>query len=124
MMYSLAVALGGAFGAVSRYWMVSVVSQFTGARVHWGTFAVNVIGSFMIGAMYVVISEKLLLSEQWRALLVVGYLGAFTTFSTFSLDTLLLIQEGMLAQALFYMAGSVAICLLAAWAGMSVLRII
>ena len=94
MIYSLTIALGGALGALSRYWMISVLG---GGRFPWGTFTVNVLGSCLIGVMYVLISEKAVLSDQWRSLLMVGYLGAFTTFSSFSLDALLLLQAAMLS---------------------------
>lgn len=119
MIYSLTIALGGALGALSRYWMISMLG---GSRFPWGTFTVNVLGSCLIGVMYVLISEKAVLSDQWRSLLIVGYLGAFTTFSSFSLDALLLLQEGRLLQAALYVAGSVALCLAGAWLGMVLMR--
>lgn len=119
MIYTLAVAAGGALGAVSRYWLISAMS---GSRFPWGTFTVNVAGSVVIGVLYVLITEKAALTEQWRAILVVGYLGAFTTFSTFSLDALLLLQGGRLLQAALYVLGSVVICLLGAWLGIVMMR--
>jgi len=122
MEYSLAVAAGGAIGALSRYWLMAWVATQGAARFPWGTLLVNVLGSCVIGVCYVLISEKLVLTEQWRALLVVGYLGAFTTFSTFSLDALLLIQDGRLLSALNYVGASVVLCLAGAWLGMSVMR--
>jgi hypothetical protein len=76
MVYSLAVAAGGALGAVSRYWLMLWVSAQGGMRFPWGTLLVNVLGSCAIGVLYVLISERIVLTEQWRALLVVGYLGA------------------------------------------------
>lgn len=122
MIYSLAVALGGAFGAVSRYWLISAISAYNNQRFPWGTLVVNIVGSLLIGMLYVLITERMALSEQWRAILVVGYLGAFTTFSTFSLDALLLAQEGLLLQALAYVVSSVLICLLCAWLGIVLMR--
>jgi CrcB protein len=124
MMYSLAVALGGALGAVSRYWLIAAVSNASNHRFPWGTLVVNVLGSLVIGVMYVLISERMVLSEQWRAVLIVGYLGAFTTFSTFSLDALLLLQEGFVLQALTYIVSSVVICLLCAWLGIVLMRVL
>lgn len=121
MIYTLAVAAGGALGAVSRYWLVTAMS---GSRFPWGTFTVNVAGSLVIGVLYVLISEKAVLAEQWRAILMVGYLGAFTTFSTFSLDALLLLQDGRPLQAALYVLGSVVTCLLGAWLGMTLMRAI
>jgi CrcB protein len=122
MVYSLAAAVGGALGAVSRYWLMLWIGSLAGTRFPWGTAVVNVLGSVVIGVLYVLISERMLLSEQWRGLLVVGYLGAFTTFSTFSLDTLLLLQDGRWLPALVYVAGSVLLCLAGAWLGMLLMR--
>jgi CrcB protein len=122
MVYSLAVAAGGALGAVSRYWLMLWVSDQGGMRFPWGTLLVNVLGSCAIGVLYVLISERMMLTEQWRALLVVGYLGAFTTFSTFSLDALLLLQEGRVLPALAYVGTSVLLCLAGAWLGMMLMR--
>lgn len=122
MVYSLAVAAGGALGAVSRYWLMLWVTALGATRFPWGTLLVNVLGSCAIGVLYVLISERVVLTEQWRALLVVGYLGAFTTFSTFSLDALLLLQEGRLVPALAYVASSVLLCVAGAWLGMLLMR--
>ena len=122
MVYSLAVAVGGALGAVCRYWLMLWIGGLAGTRFPWGTALVNLLGSLVIGVLYVLISERLLLSEQWRGLLVVGYLGAFTTFSTFSLDTLLLLQDGRWLPALAYVTGSVLLCLAGAWLGMLLVR--
>jgi CrcB protein len=102
--------------------MVTVIGSAVGGRFPWGTFAVNVTGSCLIGALYVLISERALLSEHWRVLLVVGYLGGFTTFSAFSLDALLLMQAGQLLEALLYVLGSVMLCLLGVWLGMLLMR--
>lgn len=122
MVYSLAVAAGGAIGAVSRYWLMAWVAGQGASRFPWGTLLVNILGSCAIGVIYVLISERMVLTEQWRALLVVGYLGAFTTFSTFSLDALLLLQQGRWVPAVAYVGTSVLLCLAGAWLGMSVMR--
>ncbi len=118
-MFSLAVGVGGALGAVSRYWVMSVLSAH---RFPWGTLLVNVLGSLLIGLFYVAITERLLLSDQWRAIIVVGFLGAFTTFSTYSLDALLLLQNGQWFKAATYLVSSVLLCLLSAWSGMLMMR--
>lgn len=124
MAYTLAIALGGALGAVSRYWAMHMIAQLWPARFPWGTFAVNALGSLLIGVCYVLVAEKIALSEQWRAIILVGYLGAFTTFSTFSLDALLLIQDGHIIQATLYIVASVVICILAAGIGLGLMRAI
>ncbi len=118
----IAIAFGGAFGAVSRFWLHSAVQRFNESNFPLGTFAANLLGSFLIGVFFVVLAEKADLSETWRPLIVVGFLGAMTTFSTFSLDALLLFEQGHYNTALFYIVSSVALCLFAAFAGMQMTR--
>ena len=127
--YYLAVAIGGAFGAVSRFWLISFVESFAAVepvefRFPWGTLLVNVLGSLLIGILFVLITEKALISAEWRAILVVGYIGAFTTFSTFSLDAIMLMQQGQLLQAAAYIVSSVVICILFAYLGIVGMRAI
>lgn len=112
------IACGGAIGAVSRYWISSSVERFNEGSFPLGTFAVNVLGSFLIGVAFILLVDKAGVSESWRPLIMVGFLGAMTTFSTFSLDALLLFQQGNYNTALVYIAGSVLMCLLAAFLGM------
>lgn len=121
MPFLLAVAAGGAFGALARYWLMSLVD--TGS-FPWGTLVVNISGSLVMGLLYVLIGEKMLLTQEMRALLAVGFTGAFTTFSTFALDALSLLQQGQLLPALAYVFSSVLLCILAAWLGMSAARMI
>lgn len=113
----IAVAVGGALGALSRYWMVGLVSRLLARDFPYGTLTVNVIGSFLIGIGYIVIVEKLHVASEWHAVLMVGFVGAFTTFSTFSLETVSLLQEGRFTAALIYIFSSVLVCLLATAAG-------
>lgn len=120
----LAIALGGALGAVSRYWLSTTMERFNGSQFPLGTFSVNLFGSFLIGVLFIIFAEKLHLSAQWRPLLVIGFLGAMTTFSTFSLDALLLFQQGHYNTALFYVLSSVVLCLFAAFAGMQLTRLL
>ncbi|MDX1489967.1 MAG: fluoride efflux transporter CrcB [Pseudohongiellaceae bacterium] len=122
MLYSLSIALGGALGALSRYWAMHYIALLLPTRLPWGTFAVNALGSLLIGIFYVLVAEKVSVPEQWRAIILVGYLGAFTTFSTFSLDALLLILDGHYIQAFGYVLASVVICILAAGMGISLMR--
>ena len=118
----LAVALGGAFGAVTRYWISTAMERSNDSGFPLGTFVVNVLGSFLIGVLFILFMEKINLAEQYRLLLIVGFLGAMTTFSTFSLDALLLFQQGHYNTALIYILSSVAVCLLAAYAGLLIGR--
>ncbi len=116
-----AVAIGGATGAVARYWMSSAVTRQFGAGFPYGTLSVNVLGSLLMGALFIVIVDRPM-PDAWRLALTVGLLGAFTTFSTFSLDTLILLEQGELLRALTNIVVSVALCLLAVFAGASIAR--
>ncbi|MCY4265763.1 MAG: fluoride efflux transporter CrcB, partial [Gammaproteobacteria bacterium] len=107
-----------------RHWLGSAVQGLTGSNFPLGTFMVNVLGSFLIGLLFIALSERILLAETLRPLIVIGFLGAMTTFSTFSLDALLLLQNGHYNSAFLYVLGSVAICLLAASAGLFLARAI
>lgn len=113
MPHLLAIALGGALGAMSRYGVNGLIFPLLGEKFPLGTLVVNVLGSLVMGICYVLIIEKALLPPEWRNILMVGFLGAFTTFSTFSLDALALWQNGQLLLALGYVIASVTLCLLA-----------
>ena len=114
----VAIAVGGALGAVSRYWMVALVSRLFERSFPYGTLAVNILGSFLIGIGYILIVDRLHIASEWHAVLMIGFIGAFTTFSTFSLETVSMLQEGRLTAALVYIFSSVLVCLLATAAGM------
>ena len=118
----LAVALGGAVGAVLRYKAVGWIAHLMGHGFPWGTLAVNVIGSFAMGALVELGALKLNLSGEMRAFLAVGLLGAFTTFSTFSLDVATLWERGAVMATGAYIAGSVALSILALFAGLALVR--
>lgn len=118
MNQTLMIAAGGAAGALLRYWMSGGIYALLGRGFPWGTLVVNVLGSLAAGFLYVWLFERSSLGPEWRALLLVGLLGAFTTFSTFSIETLNLIEQGELAKAMLNIAGSLVLCLVAAWAGM------
>ncbi len=124
MYYYLAIALGGAAGATARYWLSTTVERFNSSQFPLGTFMVNVIGSFLIGIVFIVLMEKVHLVATWRPLVMIGFLGAMTTFSTFSLEALLLFQQGHYNTALFYVISSVVLCLAAAFAGMQLTRVL
>lgn len=107
----LAIALGGAVGAILRH-LITVWSYpvFNG-RFPLGTLIVNVVGSCLIGIAYVLIAQRAMLGEEWRLMLMTGLCGALTTFSTFSLDTLILWHNGQPLTALAYVALSLVLCL-------------
>lgn len=115
----LAVALGGALGSLLRFAAVGYLTPLLSYRFPLGTFAVNIVGSFLIGAAYVLLAEKALLPVEWRLFFITGVLGGFTTFSAFSLEILQLWQEGHAFTALAYASSSVVLGLFVAFVGMS-----
>ena len=118
----VAIAIGGAFGAVIRYWLSTSMEHLNGSTFPLGTFSVNVFGSFLMGTLFILFMEKAELIVAYRPLLAIGFLGAMTTFSTFSLDALLLFQQGHYNTALFYVLSSVIICIFAVYFGMLLAR--
>jgi CrcB protein len=123
MLHYLLVAMGGALGAMARYWVYNA-GPFPGQKSVIATVVINVAGSLLIGAMYVLVTERALLPEVWRSFASIGLLGAFTTYSTYSLDALQLLQQGMVSAALLYLVGTMLVCLLAAYAGVQLVRIV
>ena len=119
----IAIAIGGAVGAMSRYWLSTLIENYNSSHYPYGTFLVNVAGSFLIGVCFIVFAEKLHLVVHWRPLIVIGFLGALTTFSTYSLDALLLFQQGHYNTALLYVLSSLLVCLFAAFCGMQLTRV-
>lgn len=117
----LQIALGGALGAVSRFLFASGVMRLTGSGLPLGILAVNVLGSFLMGVAVTVFSEHF---EDVRLapLVMTGFLGGFTTFSAFSLDTVQLIEQGRLAAAAFYIGGSVGLSVIALMLGLSMAK--
>ncbi|MYM62229.1 fluoride efflux transporter CrcB [Pseudomaricurvus sp. HS19] len=114
----LSVAIGGALGAMGRYSVTAHLFPVMANRFPMGTLCVNLLGSLLIGVCYVLIIEKGVLAPEWRNVLMAGFLGAFTTFSTFALDAVTLWQNGHSAIALTYVVANVAGCLMAAAAGL------
>jgi CrcB protein len=113
------VALGGALGSMARYWMTNAVAALTGPRFPWGTIAINVIGSFIIGFVAFLTTPigRVSISFDIRAFILVGICGGYTTFSAFSLQTLELMRNGHWLEAGGNILLSVVACVLAVWAG-------
>jgi len=118
----LAVAFGGALGAMSRFFIYNVFMRATTSTFPWATLTVNIVGSFLIGIAFVVITERLEMGPEVRGVVTVGFLGAFTTFSTFSMDTIGLLEQGQVGSAIIYVLSSVAVCIIAAWLGLTVAK--
>jgi CrcB protein len=110
------VAVGGAIGSVARYGVGQWTSSVLGDAFPWGTLIVNVVGSFIIGAVTALAASDGL-SDNMRLFIAVGICGGFTTFSAFSMQTLALMQTGAFAHAAMNITGSVALCLIAVWLG-------
>lgn len=115
----LAIALGGSFGAVFRFLVSSGIYQWLGRGFPYGTLVVNIIGSFLLGLLTeALIVQRIAIGYEYRAAILVGFIGAFTTFSTFSLETLYLIEQGSLTKALGNIFISVTACIFAVWLGL------
>ena len=113
----LAIAIGGSLGAVMRYLTSTGVHRLFGTEFPYGTLTVNVIGSLLMGFISILLLERLMLADFWRPIIIIGFLGAFTTFSTFSMETLNLIEAGEMAKAFLNMFINVSFCLGATWIG-------
>jgi CrcB protein len=118
----LAIAGGGAVGAVLRFWISNMVYAVTGRAFPYGTLLVNVLGCFAMGFLFILLLERLSNDLSLRAFLLIGLLGAFTTFSAFSMETLNLIESGQLARALANVVLSVVLCIAATALGVLLAR--
>jgi CrcB protein len=118
----LLVAVFGAAGAVSRYWLDGRVSDLTHGQFPWGTFVINVVGAFLLGLLVALTTERLLPHPNWRIALGIGFLGSFTTFSTYTYETVKLAEDGSVGLALFNSIGMLALGLLAAASGLALGR--
>lgn len=118
----IAIAIGGAAGSVLRYWMSTAVYHSLGRAFPYGTLAVNVLGCLLMGVLFVVFTERGPGDGVLRAGILIGVLGGFTTFSAFSMETFILIEEGALLKALLNMAASLTLCIVATWVGVVMTR--
>jgi CrcB protein len=118
----LAVALGGAIGSLLRYFTAGAIQSAASSGFPWGIFVVNISGGFAMGIIVELAALKLSMAPEVRAFLTVGILGGYTTFSTFSLDSVLLIERGSYVSAAIYIAGSAVLSILALFAGLWLVR--
>jgi CrcB protein len=120
----LALGLAGFAGAVARFLVTGWVHRLLPAAFPFGTLAVNVAGSLLLGAVFELGTARGALSPELRLVLGVGFLGAFTTFSSFSLETLNLVREGSVALAGANAAANLVLCLIAVWMGVVLVRLV
>ena len=116
------IAIGGAAGSLCRYGMSNGIYLLLGRSFPYGTLAVNILGSFIMGSVYILMIERASISEELRAGITIGLLGAFTTFSAFSIEVLELINESKISLSLLYILLSVILSIVAAFIGFSVPR--
>jgi len=118
----LAIAAGGAVGSLLRYWVSTGAHALLGRGFPYGTLTVNVLGSLMMGFLYVWLLDRVVTGPVVRAFLLIGLLGGFTTFSTFSIESLNLIEAGHVLKALGNVLLSVTVCITAAGLGVMIAR--
>lgn len=123
MMKMLVVGLGGFLGANARYLLGQWAAQRWGTAFPYGTFLINISGSFVLG-LFGTLALRLAWNDNWRLLIAVGFVGAYTTFSTFEYETLQLLSEGSLARAAANVLGSVLLGFFAVYAGVVLARLL
>ena len=111
------VGVGGCIGSILRFWLGSYIGGKMGTRFPYGTFVINITGSFLIGFILALLTAKTQWSPNWRYLVPIGFLGGYTTFSSFEYETLRTIQDGQLGLALLYIGLSVCVGFVAVWGG-------
>lgn len=119
----LAIAAGGAVGAVTRYLLTIQAGHLLGLGFPYGTLIINIAGSMFLGMLIEVMALSWSVGNDLRAFLVIGVLGSFTTFSTFSLDVMVMFNRGDILPASLYVAASVGLALIAFAGGMAVVRL-
>jgi len=122
MMRTAMVGLGGAFGSIARYWIAGLALPWTPPGFPWGTFLVNVSGSFIIGVILAAALERQWLGPDLRIALAAGVCGGFTTMSSFSFEILALLEQGRFGAGFGYVAATVVTCPVATWAGVTIIR--
>jgi CrcB protein len=111
------VGIGGCLGSILRFWLGSYIGSKMGTRFPYGTFVINITGSFLIGLVFAVLTARTFWSPNWRYLIPIGFIGGYTTFSSFEYETLRSIQDGQIGLGLLYVALSVVVGFVAVWGG-------
>ena len=118
MMNTLLIFFGAGLGGVLRFWVSTSVHQILSKDFPFGTLIVNVTGSFIMGVLFILLIERIDgFGSEWRAFLLIGLLGGYTTFSSFSMETINLFENGAYTSALLNIFGSMLLCLGATWIG-------
>jgi len=123
MVKYLVVGLGGFLGAIARFWLGGYVSSKMGSRFPYGTFLINCSGSFLIGFILTLLAERTHWSPNWRYLIPIGFIGAYTTFSTFEYETFRVIQDGEFLIAFLNVVLSLFVGFVSVWLGVIVGRL-
>jgi CrcB protein len=113
----LLIAAGGALGSIARYWVGSIIGGRMGTRFPYGTFVINITACIIIGFSLTYLSKRVELNPAWRYLIPVGFIGAYSTFSTYEWETLSTLRSGAFALAALYAIGSLILGLTATWCG-------
>jgi len=121
---TLLVAFGGMLGSIARYWLAGVIQRLDGVEFPFGTFGVNVLGSFIVGVVIALSLERGTLPPNARIFLAIGLCGGFTTMSTFSYETMALLRDGQAILGLGNVAATLIACLVAVWLGQVIGRIL
>ncbi len=116
--------MGGALGALARYAVDGLISHRSGGGFPWGTLLVNITGTFVLGFLFTVLTERLTVAVWFRSALLIGFLGAYTTFSTLSLETFRLLEDGSLILAVANLGGSLVAGMVAVYGGVVAGRVI
>jgi CrcB protein len=116
----LLIAVGGALGSIARYWVGSTVASRLGTRFPYGTFVINLTACVLIGFTLTVLARRAALNPAWRFLVPIGFIGAYSTFSTYEWETLSLLRGGAFLEASLYALGSLVLGLVATWAGVMI----
>src|SRR4051812_18862830 len=124
MMRVLYIGLAGLLGTLGRYWLSGVVARRYGETFPLGTLFVNVIGCFLAGLLFYLMQERFLVNQTLRTIIMIGFLGGFTTFSSYGLQTFTLLRDGELAFAALNLIVSNVVGLLMVWAGYTVARVL
>lgn len=112
------IVLGGGIGSLFRYLLSTKTYQWLGQGFPYGTLVVNMVGGFLIGFLFVILTERFQgYGDQLRSLIIIGFLGGFTTFSSFSMETLMLVENGYMGRAFLNVVLSVVLCLMLTWIG-------